>query len=232
MNAKLKYHYSILVILSATVFMFTSCKKETPAPVFYGYDYFPTNVGHYVIYNIDSNVYNAFTGKWNYYTYQVKEVIDSVFTDNTGRPTIRIDRYKRTSASEPFGSIQKIWSGNLCAIAALRDEDNYIYMKLIFPVSTGASWNGNSYNTIGEWDYQYTTVNTPLTVGETYFDSTLTVLQRNYVNPLQRQYYVEKYATGVGLIYKYIADSAQAVAGDTLVNGVVYSETYLSSGNQ
>jgi hypothetical protein len=231
---------SIFIIL----FLF-SCKKEQNQPVYLGYDYFPANVGHYVIYQCDSVYFNPYSSnkpQFDTSIYQIKEVIDSIYNDNQGRPTMRIVRYKRNNDSISWNNIslpEKVWSGNLLSTTAQRLEDNYRYVKLIFPVSLNATWNGNVYNTLGEWDYKYTSVNTPLTLGSAHFDSTLTVAQQNYSTLLQYQYYEEQYATGIGLIYKEVIDytcqnlqfSAPPPIDSANSGTIFYSETYLSSGN-
>jgi len=227
--------------------VFLSCKKESqPTPLFMGYDYFPTRVGHYVIYQCDSIVVDPFNIRippFDTFTYQIKEVIDSVFLNNQGQPTMRIVRYKRTNDSTPWTNIltsEKVWTGNLFSNLAKRQEDNYVYVKLVFPMSLNETWNGNVYNTIGQWNYQYTTLNTPATINGIRFDSTLTVFQIKDSSLLNYQYYMEQYATGVGLIYKKVIDWSTSKLSfsspppvDSATSGcILYTETYLSSGNQ
>lgn len=237
------------------VLFMVSCKKDKPVPpTNFGYNYFPDNVGHYVIYNVDSIVVNQLMPQpIDTFKYQVKEVIDSIFTDGSGRPTQRILRYKRADSTQPW-VIQKVWSGNLTTTTAERFEDNIRYVRLIFPVSVNATWNGNAFNTLGEMDYQYTAIDVPSSVNNVNFDSTLTVLQDSNINLIQHQFYLEKYARNVGVIYKDLidleADSVIVTDGSTIFplnhpdflptaallkklnsGSVIYTETYVSSGN-
>lgn len=232
------------IVYSLSLFLF-SCKKENNQGVYLGYDYFPTNVGHWIIYQCDSVYYNSFKSPkagWDTINYQIREVIDSIYSDNEGRPTIRIVRYKRMAGdSTPWSSIvlkEKVWSGNLLSSTAQRQEDNYRYIKLIFPVNLNSQWNGNADNTLPAYNYQYTAVNTPASIGSAHFDSTLTVLQLNNSTFLEYQYYLEQYATNVGLVYRKVIDYST----DTLISNpppftsansgtALYTETYLSSGN-
>lgn len=232
----------------ACMLLIVSCKKDKPVtPINYSYNYFPDNVGHYVIYNVDSISVNQLSVTIvDTFRYQIKEVIDSIFPDASGRPTQRISRYKRSDSTQPW-VIQKVWSGNLTQTTAERVEDNYRFVRLIFPVSVNATWNGNVYNTLGEMDYQYTAVDVPSSINNTNFDSTLTVLQDSNVNLVQHQFYLEKYARNVGLVYKDMIDlesdsiifqlgQPNLVVTDNLLKklksgSILYTETYVSSGN-
>jgi len=193
--------------------LFTACKKDKPTGIYMGYDYFPINIGHWVIYNVDSVYLYPFKLPYQIDTdvYQVKEVIDSLYTNNLGQRTAVIDKFKRLPDSVNW-VYQKTYTANLSPTEALRKEDNVTYVKLIFPVTATSTWNGGAFNS-GEynsgldWDesnFQYTIVNTPATINSIAFDSTLTVLQCDNQNFTQYQYIVEQYATGVGLIYKQI----------------------------
>lgn len=245
MKVILKY---VMLVIGMTSIIFISCKKEQQQTTnnYMGYDYFPNNEGHYVIYQCDSIIANPLSSHVppvDTFKYQVKEVIDSIFVNNQGQPTQRIVRYKRTNDSTPWTNIftsEKVWSGNLLSNMAQRQEDNYRYIKLVFPMSLNETWNGNAMNMLGIWNYQYTTLNVPATINGTTFDSTLTVLQLNNPNLYGNQFYEEQYATGVGLVYKEVIDwTASALSFtappnvDSATSGtILYTETYLSSGNQ
>ena len=71
----------------------SSCDKKGEAEDFY-YEYFPTEIGAYVIYDIDETIYDLQTTSEQY---QIKELIESEFTDNLGRKSLRIERYKRST---------------------------------------------------------------------------------------------------------------------------------------
>ncbi|MEO8151012.1 MAG: hypothetical protein ABI723_25485 [Bacteroidia bacterium] len=181
-----------------------SCKKNSTTETPYlGYSYFPDNVGHYIIYDVDSVEKDGFTGIVTHSTYQIKEIIESVFTDNQGRPTLRIERYRKDSVYYPDWTIYNVWTANLTATTAERFENNIRYIKLTFPVQNGKTWNGNAMNTDVEEDYEYTGIHEQMTINNLTFDSVTTVLQAdelfNFVSPKYKQ---EQYAAGVGLVYR------------------------------
>ena len=179
-----------------------SCKREVEVAPEMGYDYFPTKIGQWVIYDVDSIFYDSFKQFAFHYHYQIKEIIESDFLDNSGKTTQRIERYRRDNDSMPW-IIKNVWYANRTATTAEKVEINNRFIKLIFPLKADKIWNGNSYNTIGSWDYQYTDINTFATIGNLYFDSTVTVTQTGYNDPIiNTQLGKEVYAKHVGMIYR------------------------------
>ncbi|MBL0341829.1 MAG: hypothetical protein IPP71_13370 [Bacteroidetes bacterium] len=81
-------------------------------------------------------------------------------------------------------------------------EENSTYVKLVFPITSSATWNGNLLNNFDPKLYEYQNLHQPLILAGINFDSTLTVLQIDDDNFIETMYEIEKYATGVGMIYK------------------------------
>ncbi|MFH1321174.1 MAG: hypothetical protein ABII90_11040 [Bacteroidota bacterium] len=196
--------YSIFILFLCTLY---SCKKDVAPPIDMGYGYFPTEIGKWIIYDVDSTVYDGFYDTVITYQYQIKEVVESTFIDNQGRETQRIERYKRLNSSLQW-IIKDVWFSNRTTSTAEKVEENVRFIKLTFPVNLGNSWDGNSFNTMDEWNYEYTEVDAPCTINTLLFDSTATVLQIYEENLIEKQYYLEKYAKNVGLIYKELIDVA------------------------
>ena len=238
----MKNTFKIVVLLVAMAGLIVCCKKdqeETHTDI--GYNYFPVKPGKYVIYNVDSIVMNSFTKKVDSFYFQIKEVIESVYTDNAGRPTLRLERYRKDSSKTlPYDQLKwvlkDVWSANRTNRAVEKVEENIRYVKLAFPVALNISWNGNAYNTLDEWDYKIKEVNMPRTVGKISFDSTLSVLQRDAEDLIDKKYYREMYAKNVGLIYKQIidvhSDSINAnPLMDRITKGIIkYTQTIKSFG--
>jgi|SRR5665213_987400 len=207
MKRLLPFAFLILIINSCTKDKNTSINGD-PA----GYGYFPIDTGHWVIYDYDSVALSPFGN--DSFHFLLQEYIRSTFLDNTGQTTERIERYEMQNDTSPW-TIVNVWTANLHTNDAERVEDNVRFVKLAFPVQSSATWNGNAYNNINpEWDYTYTSIDQPLTIGSLSFDSTLTVLQVNNTNLVQQQYGIEQYAKGVGMIYKeFKNDSVNTVNG-------------------
>jgi hypothetical protein len=221
---------TLTVVFVFFISVFSSCKKDSPTEVFTGHGYFPVEIGHWVEYDVDSIVYNDFTGLVDTFRYQVRELIESDFVDDAGRPSKRIERFKKSSDTLDW-QISDVWYCTVTSFRAEKTEENIKYVKLIFPVKKGKNWDGNAFNNIGSWDYEYTEVNEPLLLGTQIFDSTLTVQQIEDFNLIETINYKEVYAMGVGLIKKEIIDLKTEVNG-TIKSGIKYYKTYRNHGKQ
>ncbi|MEO5572156.1 MAG: hypothetical protein ABIT08_03525 [Bacteroidia bacterium] len=229
-----KKNYFILIILLAVYI--SSCKKDSSTiSSFTGYSYAPENIGHEIIYAVDSIVKSDFDGMWHSYNFQIKELIADTFTDNQGRPTLRLERYKRILPTDPW-VIYNVWTANKTNIHYEKKEDNISYVKLYFPPSSTVTWNGNSLNFLDSLYYTYTSFNMPDTCNGLSFDSSLTVLQNDYRDIIDTIHFEERYAAGVGMYYK-IQDSShynccfENLAFDSLIFRKLYTEKIVSYSN-
>ena len=231
----------IMFVLTAAFFLFTACKKDQKIPDT-GYSYFPNNIGHWCIYEVDSTVYDDFQNDTFFYRYQVKEVVESYFTDNSGRQAMRIERYKRPYIdSIPYANlpwtISRVWTFVRTSSTAEKVEEDQRFIRLAFVPREDKKWNGNAFNTIGEWEYKYQSVDEPYMINTMNFDSTLSVIQKDDINLLNRRYYKERYARNVGMIEKNVIDvfDDSLVVGvpvvDRIHGGVIYNIKLVSWGN-
>lgn len=191
----------------------TSCKKDKETIPDMGYNYFPKMIGTYVVYDVDSIYYNEFTSTIDTFKFQLKNKIESIYTDNQGRPTQRIERsVKMFNNTIPYSAmswtLRDVWAANVSSTSAELVEENVRYVKLVFPIKETQKWNGNAQNTSAAWNYSYNFFDLPRTYGNIAFDSVLEVNQYDDKNLIltQRQYYVERYARNVGLVYKRVID--------------------------
>lgn len=201
MKKRNHFKYLAFVVLA----LITSCKddKDTiPSPLqgFY-YNFVPSEVGHAAIYDITLITKDEFTGNQDTLRYQLKELIESEFTDLSGRKTQRLELYTRADSTQPW-IISDVWTANVISDRYEKKEENISYVKLRFPLVEGNVWNGNLYNSLPEQEYSLTSLNSSSTINGMNFDSTLTVLQSDYEDLLEKSFAIEQYATGAGLIYK------------------------------
>ena len=152
-------------------------------------------------------------------SYQIRYVVDSLLTDNLGRPAYRIFRFIRKTAGDPWqadNTFMAVPSTNGMEFV----ENNFRYIKLKLPINQGYSWKGNSFidtyslnstvKYLDNWDYTYDSLNFPAKIGALTIDNTLKVAQRDEVigdpsNPnsySEINYCEEKYAKGIGLVYR------------------------------
>jgi hypothetical protein len=152
---------------------------------------------------------------------QVRYSVVDTFRDNQNRLSYTISvqsRINNTDAYLPNEVIYVTPNNN----QLLYSTKNTTFIKLVFPVSEGKSWNGNAmvpegiddtykeYYT-GDWNYVYSKVNQPYDLQNNYHQHTLTVNQVNEVinDPdldstayAAKNYSQEVYSYNVGMIYK------------------------------
>ncbi|MCE3279960.1 MAG: hypothetical protein K0S44_2151 [Bacteroidetes bacterium] len=187
----------------------SSCSKDPGPNPDLGYNYFPDQVGRYVVYTVDSFYYDASANPPIIDTikFQIKEKIQSVYTDNEGRPTMRLERYiKYYDPLVPYSNmswtLKDVWSQNKTLRTAEKVEENLRYIKLAFPIKEAQEWNGNAQNSQDAQNYFYAFFDQARTIGNIKFDSVLQVTQQNESSLVHLKYNEEKYARNVGLIYK------------------------------
>lgn len=224
-----KLHRHIVFIFFCTaIALVASCKKETLPPVEMGKAYYPDNDGHWVIYKVDSAVWDPFY--FNYpddpnfyktYSFYIKEKIESHYYDLQNRLTQRIERYKKDSINGAWYYLDT-WTANVTATTAQKTEENITYVKFIFPVSDGDEWNGNAYNYLGQQDYFFDKTYDTFIINNVTFDSSVTVVQKRYSNMIEEYNQYEVFAKKAGMIYKkYRAVSKIKVDGFMQIKGGV-----------
>lgn len=230
----MKTIYKFSLFLYPLLFLpFSSCKKDAAVDSYIGYNYFPLNIGHEIVYDVDSIVKSGFNlGQTDTFRFQIKEVVESYFTDNEGRETARLERYKRNDSSQPW-VIHKVWTANLTLNSAEKKEDNITYIKLIFPPKKNRKWNGNARNENDEQEYKITDIHRAETINNLPFDSVITVLQADEDNIVYKKFEIEKYAVNAGLVYKEQFNGKYDLSGGSYVlkSYTHYTERIISYKN-
>jgi hypothetical protein len=226
------------------------CKSKTETPPDVGYDYAPTTIGKYVVYDVDSTVYDDFHHDTTYSKYRIKEHLAEAITDNQGRSAIKLIRYIKkynplVSYDNMTWTIKDVWNYTKTKTTLEVVEEDVRFTKLAFPANQDATWDGNANNTIGEWDYIYNYVGNAETINGTAFDNVLYVEQKDdkSKNAIHRQFYIEKYAKNVGLVYREIKDLYSNTVTQNpngtikpveqrIEKGVIYKLTYVTHGSE
>lgn len=180
--------------------------------------FFPLQIGKYVTYRLDSTVFVNLNTQRVVKSYIVQDIIDAVQKDNLGNDTWRIRRMMRSTADTTKWIDNATFVVTPSAQRIELVENNLRFIKLINPLSTAASWKGNSYiNVIDDflrfyenWDYTYDKIGEPYIIGAKTFPETITVnhIDQTDGNPNDKRYFYEVtrssevYAKGIGLIYK------------------------------
>lgn len=212
----------ILPVFLISVGLF-SCKKEKTdlSDINKGNNFYPTQIGKYIIYNYDSTIWDDHEQKVFFYEGQLRYTTVDTFRDAEGQLSYRVDVERRANNTDPFEPSSVIYAtpseGNVIV-----DERNTKFIKMVFPVSNGTAWNGNAMLPLSDpdyaefdndkWVYTYADFNTDYnTTPAKVYNNTVTVNQidDSLNNPDEdstayayKNYAQEVYAYNVGMIYR------------------------------
>jgi hypothetical protein len=215
-----------LFFLPVIAILFFSCNKTETLQTALLSDYLPLLSGKYITYRIDSTVFTNFGRSTEIHSYQVKHVVDSMITDNLGRPSYRVFRFIRdasgTQSWQPSGTFYLTPLTNSIELI----EDNLRVIKLYAPVVDAFTWKGNKYmptnpygslynfsndDDIQSWDFHYSGNPSIFSYGGINYTNVQTVEEvADSINvpinvptayaSMNRS--VEKYSKSTGLIYR------------------------------
>lgn len=188
-------------------------------------EYFPLIPGHYVVYRVDSLVYdpapNGQTAIDSSSTF-VKEVVGDSLLDNTGQLQYIIERYERQTDTMPW-LLKFVGSASRNNGQAVRTELNFRFLKMLFPMDQRSAWDGNLWidknreiEIAGErmrpfinWSYAVDAIDIPTLIGGFTFDSTLVITEADDNNAIERRFSRAWYAKHIGLVQReqWILDS-------------------------
>lgn len=178
------------------------------------FNFFPLKNGLSYTYQIDSIIYdNNGTVKLTRNIILKRTIMDS-FIDNSGIKNYIIDE----NFTENGNAIKSQFvNAYRTEDMAVENERNLKFIKMIFPVSEGKTWEGNKLfdanNTIikiaGEpikvyenWLYRYSKLIDKYEVNGKEYSDVVEIVQTDTDYKLEKRFSVEYYAKNVGLIYK------------------------------
>jgi len=200
---------------------FASCDKETEdlSEMSKGHKFFPTEIGKYIVYNYDSVYFNDQLRADVPKSGQVRYYVADTFRDNAGRLSYVINVQSRANDTDPYVPNDVIY------VTPTEDrvefkQKNLTFLKMVFPVANGQSWNGNAMVPLGDadyaefagdqWKYTYSDFDREFDPGNNLYEHTVTV---NHIDdalnvPVDstayayRNYSKEVYAYNVGMVYR------------------------------
>ncbi len=208
----------LIVLFSFSILIFTSCERdpviETPDRSGFGYDFYPLEIGKYITYQVDSLQYDESEGITIESSFELREEIVDTIRDNQNRLGYRIERYRKNPGED--WQIHDIVAAFNTETTAERLENNLRFVNLSFPVEEGKSWDGTAHidptikifvagesiEMFKNWTYEILAVDDSIFLEGLAFNNVMTVLQVDEDNLVERRYSRERYAKGVGLIYK------------------------------
>lgn len=189
------------LLMFLAVAFFNGCtEKEELNDEIAGKTYFPMNIGDYRIYNVQFKrwLQNKVVDSSEF---QLRERVDTLYTDLSGQPTYKIIRSKRPTSDD-------IWVDDSVITISLtnnqvrRHMDNVTEVKMIFPVAENKHWDPNVYNTREPGNAYYQDVNLPYILDGKQYVKTTKVVVSNFESAINHDFREEVYADNIGLIYK------------------------------
>lgn len=219
-------HIRLGLFATLCLAILAGCKKDDPIVVDMGYGYFPTEVGRWIEYRVDSSWINEENSTSGSRSYRLREVIGSAYIDPAGRQAQRIERSVWDSLGG-FWRIRDVWTQTRNAAAAERTEEDRRYLKLSFAVKADERWNLNVYNNQEDLEVGFEEVHVPWSMNSLSFDSTVVVASDYPNNFVDTLIYRERYAKHIGLIERSV-DSSETQNG--LTEGTYFRQVILAYG--
>ena len=140
--------------------------------------------------------------------YIVRERFGGIFIDNVGDTLRQIERFRQTNEGENWQRLNT-WLAYVNGTEVIQIEENTRIVKMQLPLAVGKTWNGNAYNrtdTLQKYQFRVDSIDCPAVVGRFWFDSVLTVSQKNELTAISKVLVAERYAAGIGMVEKVQID--------------------------
>ena len=183
-----------------------------------GKDYFPVKPGHWIEYAVDSIIYNDFNRTTDTFSMEFQDRMADSFLDADNRLSWRVDRFVRQDSTYPWTEHMTYFITPTIDRTEVT-EQNLRFIKMVYPVKYNTRWYGNlfiptdfnpEYQWYRDWEYRYDSIGSGYQNQWMNFPQTLLIYQadRNEGNAADTNAYSartfsrERYARGVGLVYK------------------------------
>ncbi len=226
---------SLTLFLLSIITVACDTDKVAPRDIDLGKDYVVLAKGHFVSYNVKEIQYSL-NQPPTIVTYQLREVVENAFIDQSGKQSYRIVRYTRANGRQNW-QIVNVWTARADFNGAVRTEENIPYLKLTFPLEEQKTWDGNTFNDLGRETYQMRDLGKSYRFDFKNYDETITVIQSRDSNLVNKDFRTEVFARGVGMIYKksdkvvYCQDRNQNCLGKAIIeSGLILEQSIFDTG--
>jgi hypothetical protein len=168
-----------LLCWAVLAFVVVSCDKSyvTPDPVARGLNFYPLEVGDYRIYNVKDIKYQH--NEPTELNFQMREWVVDSFMDQTNTLTYKIIRSIRPNAESQWedDSVMTVTKNHTMVTLT---KDNTKYIKMVFPVEEGKTWEADAFNTRYDANgdreiYKYSDIDKLFSVDGHEFTNTVTI---------------------------------------------------------
>lgn len=180
-------------------------------------DYYPLQIGKYITYSVDSIFYYETIANDTVHA-DIKEIYTDTFYDGSNTLNYRIERFSRPAGTLNW-TLVGTGTANYKNNTVEQVENNMRFIKLVSPVSINVKWNGHAYlgdlssipvdqecnnlSFLEGWEFCYSEIDAVENIGGFNFNAITTVLQNGNQNLIEFNQSEEKYAKGVGLVYRF-----------------------------
>lgn len=184
-----------------------ACRKDTRMDPDGGraMDWMPLKLKSIWIYQVDSFGYNGSSNIPDTFRFQVRELVDTFFTDNLNETAARIRLDVRADSSSPW-LFQRMVYMKVNSLLVERVDNNRRFVKLSFPATPEAVWNLNERNDLPPAFLYYEQLYHPFPLMGVRFDSCLAVSGTDVKNNLEESAYREVFGKNKGLLFRRITD--------------------------
>jgi len=234
-------HFMLMFLVFSS---FLSCnEKEFEAPLDqneYGYDYYPLELGQIRVYKVDSILFDVGSGNLpvrdSSTVYIREEIVEVLSLPEADLLQVRVERQIADEVGGPWKILDVVTRAR-STNQGYYSESNVQLINLVFPLRKGVRWNGTAFVAQGlpvfvlgseiemykGWDFQVTDEGIAESVGEEDYSEVATIVQSANENLIELRNSIEKYARGVGLVYRQreIVDSyCKYESASTYCNGL------------
>ncbi len=183
--------------------LLVACNRNSPDNTIepsLGKEYYPIKVGSMWEYTVDSIAYddNGSTQAIDTFAYEYKEQVTDKFIDDLGNETFLISRWFRANDTLNWEQSRN-FTTRLIDNRVERVEEDVRLVKLLFPLKSRNSWNGNMYNNRDFQSFRVVSFKVPYVFNTTTYNSVV-IEESNIVNFIEEITRYAHYAEGVGLV--------------------------------
>ena len=202
-------------------FFVLNCKTEFADPFdisAYGYDYYPLEVGKQWTYEVDSIQFDIGSNNLpisDTVQFYIREEIKEIIKDQLDHDLYRIERYRSFHPNGPWQSLDVV-TASRTTNQGFRSENNLRFINLVFPIESQVKWDGLAYvdeeviiyvkgenlELLKGWDFQILEIAESESIGPNEYQDVVTVQQADEDFLIELRYSIEKYARGVGVVYR------------------------------
>jgi hypothetical protein len=193
-----KYPFFLLFIINCLVFIGCNQNKQEITPNQMGYNFYPTDSGMYWSYLVRDITYGADTIDT---TYHIKELIYDITSDANKTQAVIYVFKKATNQLNYDLQPDSVIVLNRTNYNLSRVENATEYVRLVFPITSTSSWNGNVMNIHAEDRFEVKNFFKPFVLPMQTFNNTLSVIEEDKFTLVDKDFRNIIYADNIGPIF-------------------------------